>query len=733
MKHNYLIVVLMLFTSFAEGKEKSDMEIIREKIYAEYSAYNPDDRRVRHILETLKDDGTWPGINYADTSRIAFEHTRHLDNMILMARAYTIKDSKYKGDKQLKQAIDKSLNYWLENDFICENWWNNQIGTPGSMINLLYLLDNDLTREQTDKMIRIAGRANMNASGARPSGDRVKIAALLAKNLLFQRNEAAFDEIIKIIEGEMKLYTKESEAVNAEGSRNRNYFEGGRGMQADFSFHHRIDRVNNTTSYGLGFLSSYVEFAELVNGTKYQFTGNAVKLATDYFLDGICKQMIYGRSVDPGVMNRDITRPKSKEFADSALPESLLRLSDYRRDELESIIHARKGEPFTPASYAKFFWQTEHFVFQRPTFYTSVRMFSVRNRNMEEPYNGEGLINHYRADGTNYLSLDGNEYLNIVPAFNFRKIPGTTVVQADTMPSERTVQQNGLTEFVGGVTDGLYGAAAFDFKSPHNPLSARKAWFFFDDCYVCLGADIGSIDRFPVATTLNQCYLRSDVTVNRGAENTVTGKGSRTLDGVKWIFHDHTGYIFPLSQKIGLSNQTESGSWFKANRQTSVSKEMIGKDIFTLWIDHGVKPSAAGYEYIVMPATDIAKIEKFTAQPTVKILNNTKSIQSVKSSDLAYFVFYEPGEAGVTDDLNIRANAPCMIMLSLKNNKIEAISISDPLRKSAAVEITVNSKINVSDENVSAVWDKKSNTTGLTVKLPQDDFAGKSVTFSLLK
>ena len=98
---------------------------------------------------------------------------------------------------------------------------------------------------------------------------------------------------------------------------------------------------------------------------------------------------------------------------------------------------------------------------------------------MEEPYNGEGLTNHYRADGANYISVDGNEYFDFAPVCNFRKIPGTTVVQADTMPNENQIQKDGLTDFVGGVTDGLFGAAVFDFKSPHNPLSAKKS------CDVC--------------------------------------------------------------------------------------------------------------------------------------------------------------------------------------------------------------------------------------------------------
>ena len=55
---------------------------------------------------------------------------------------------------------------------------------------------------------------------------------------------------------------------------------------------------------------------------------------------------------------------------------------------------------------------------------------------------------------------------------------------------------------------------------------------------------------------------------------------------VKWVFHNKVGYIFPEDQKVGLSNETKSGSWFSINRQTTTSKEEVKADAFALWIDH---------------------------------------------------------------------------------------------------------------------------------------------------
>jgi chondroitin AC lyase len=727
MKIKYIAIVLVLICCCNIVSSQSDFESLRVKIAQQYIAPSVNDNQINRLINTIKSDGTWPGIDYVDTTRIAFQHAIHLSNMIELARAYEKPGSSFYKNSRLKQAIDASLNYWLKHDFICENWWNNQIGTPSAMINLLYLLDKDLSSQQLQGMLKIAGRANLDAPGARPSGDRAKIAGLYAETELFKRNEPVFRSILKVLEGEMKFYKKEDNARNALGEQHKNYYVGGRGMQQDYSFHHRADRVNNTTSYGMGFLGAFVEWAYLLHQTEYRFSDKSVHLAIDYYLDGVCKQMVYGRSTDPGVLNRDISRKGTGSIAGIGVPKELSELSNYRNAELLNIIHARKGEPFTVQPFAKFFWQTEHFVFQRPNFYTSVRMYSTRNRNMEEPYNGEGLTNHYRADGANYISVDGNEYFDFAPVCNFRKIPGTTVVQADTMPNENQIQKDGLTDFVGGVTDGLFGAAVFDFKSPHNPLSAKKSWFFFDDKYVCLGAAINSTDAFPVATTLNQCFLKGNVTVNNGKKTQIMKKGERALDHVKWVFHNKIGYIFPEDQKVGLSNETKSGSWFSINRQTTTSKEEVKADAFALWIDHGIKPVDGHYSYIVMPSTDIQKIEGYTANPSVTIISNTADMQAVKNDSIAYFVLYKAGTMTLSDNNTIiKSNAPCMLMIRYNKEVIKSITVSDPTRKLKTLELVINKKIHTPDNNVTTVWDDDTALMTLVIRLPKDDFAGSS-------
>src|SRR5690606_6003107 len=133
--------------------------------------------------------------------------------------------------KQLKKKIITSLGYWVDNDFVGDNWHDNQISTPTNLVNLMLVIGEELPQDLVDRAQPIIGRAHMAASGARPSGDRIVIAGILANDLLCVSDRTAFNQIINLIAGEV------------------NFGSGERRTQRDCSCRNREDRVNNTTSY----------------------------------------------------------------------------------------------------------------------------------------------------------------------------------------------------------------------------------------------------------------------------------------------------------------------------------------------------------------------------------------------------------------------------------------------------------------------------------------------------
>jgi len=353
---------------------------------------------------------------------------------------------------------------------------------------------------------------------------------------------------------------------------------------------------------------------------------------------------------------------------------------------------------------------------------------------MEVAYNGEGLKNHHYADGSNFISLTGDEYYDIFPVFDWQKIPGTTIVQKPSLPSDSEIQKKGLTEFVGAVTDGIYGAAVFDFKSLLDPLTAKKAWFFFDSEYVCLGTDINSSSDLNVATTLNQCLLRGEVVVMNDNKTEIINKGDRGLKKVRWVLHDNVGYYFPDPSDVNLLNQVATGSWYSINKQSDSPKDEVSKDVFKLWIDHGKRPGNDKYQYIVIPVTDRKGIESFAAGNNIEIISNSSDLQAVRHSGLGICqaLFYRAGTVLVAPGITVSIDSPGLVMVKTEGGKLKSVSVSDPSGRLSKIHLTASVKIEGSGDGFTFNWNEKEGVTNVSIDLPLNEYAGKGVTLDLV-
>ncbi|MBC7903677.1 MAG: chondroitin lyase [Gemmatimonadaceae bacterium] len=654
----------------------NDLEIIRQRVIADLLNEKEVERHfIDKLFETLKPDGSWPDINYKDLSRTAFQHSRHLMNMLDMSRAYRKPGSPLKGNANLKKAISSALDLWLANDFICENWWWNEMGTPNLMINTLLVMDEELTEKQKTDGLRIAGRANLRASGARPGGDLIQIAGMLGKQALFARNELVLDTVVRTMASEIKVTT-------------------GRGLKPDMSFHHRVDNVISTLTYGTGYANAFAYWAVKIAGTKYSLPDSASRLLIDYFIDGISQSMIYRMYPDPGAMNRDITRRNAVEEEGLGLPENLAKISTYRAKELEEIIKVRSGKLKPSFTKDRFFWHSSYLTHQRPLFFVSVRMHSSRASNMEQPHNEEGILNHHYGDGSNFISRTGKEFTNIFPVWDWQKIPGTTVLQKPEMPHWNVLAKKGLTDFSGAATDGHYTVAGFDFSSVHDPLTARKSWFFFDREYVCLGAAINTTADLPVFTTVNQTLLNGAVKTRDAKGQRAIDTGRHLLSSTTWIHHDSVGYLFHSPTTIAVYAGIQKGNWRRINHQAWATTEEVSENIFSAWFDHGRKVKNASYQYIVLPAVAVKELETYSKKNDVVILSNSADLQAVqhKGLNLTQAVFYKPGGLQIAKDIFIKVDQPCILMLHSGNGMIDRIHLAEPTHKLQTIQLTATDK-----------------------------------------
>src|SRR4030095_642535 len=379
-----LVLIPILFVLFSydrPGKiEKtnspSDLETIRQRIIDDLLAPPINEQKIQRLIDSINSDGSWPGINYKDTSRTGFQHSIHLENMLDLARAYKKYGTKFYQNADVKKTVLSALDFWIAHDFICENWWWNEMGTPNWIINTLLVLDDDLTGKQKMEGARIASRASLTGFGARAGGDFVPISGMVVKQGLFKRNDSIVRKALKVMADQIKITTD-------------------RGIKPDLSFQHRVDNVTSIHSYGTNYVSSFAYWAVKTAGTTYKLPGEALKLLIDYYLDGVCKSMAYGIYPDPGAKNRDLSRKGDLGPEGTDIPENLLKSSDYRKKELEEIIKIRKGEKNPGKTWNRYYWWSSYFVHQRKNYFASVRMHSSRQNNVEAPYNEEGLKNHH--------------------------------------------------------------------------------------------------------------------------------------------------------------------------------------------------------------------------------------------------------------------------------------------------------------------------------------------------
>ena len=70
-------------------------------------------------------------------------------------------------------------------------------------------------------------------------------------------------------------------------------------------------------------------------------------------------------------------------------------------------------------------------------------------------------------------------------------------------------------------------------------------------------------------------------------------------------------------------------------------------------------------------------------------------------------------------------------MVKMKEGRLAEISVSDPSRELNRFNLSVSEKIDKQGENFQTVWNADQSTTHISIALPQDNYAGDSVTIQL--
>lgn len=685
-----------------KSNDMKDLQVLKKRVLEPFFKKEIQKEKIKKYLKNQLTDGSWKDLNYKHKSPFIWKTSHHLGRIMKLGLAYKHPDSPFKGDRKVKASILKGMDYWLQHDFKNSNWWWNIIDIPRRISEIGILMGDDFSKNQKKKMIAIIKRSDLKGNPYHLTGQNLVWQARNNINLgIFQKKVKTTKQALLIISNEIKVSVKE-------------------GIQHDNSFHQHGALLYNH-GYGAGFAVDCTHLIKLAYGTQFAFSKKKISIMSNYILDS-SQWMIYKNTLDYGANGRAITRPnKSAKYLIRA-SENLIAIKAERTAEFKELIKRINKQEATPLVGNKYFWRTDFMAHQRGAYYTSARMHSKRTFRSDGAHNGEGKTIHHMADGCNFLMVTGDEYIDIYPLWDWKKIPGTTIEQNKKFKSKTNIK--GEKNFVGGVSDGNFGMSFFNFK--YLKLSAHKAWFFFDDEYVCLGSAINCKSSNNVVTTINQCFLKGKTTVFSNGRKHVLAKSNRKLKSAQAIHHNKVAYILNSKATVALKNNAQKGNWKKISDDQS--DKVITKDIFKLYLEHGSKPTNKKYAYTVVPNIKASEVEKYIKKENIKILKNTKDIQAVTSTslNLTQIAFFKPSTLKIDASLSVTVDKMCLLMIQRIGNNIK-LSISDPMQKLKTINVQISGKLT----GKSAKHDSTTNTTTISVNLPRGPYSGKTVIYHL--
>jgi len=597
----------------------------------------------------MRPDGSWADIDYSVTDRENWTPSAHVFRLQAMAVAYRRAADAGKPDAELRAKVLAGLGYWFKADPHCTNWWWNEIGVPQTIGYVMLLVEEDLTPELKRQGIEVLRRS--------------KWKTWTGQNLVWGTT-------IQVMRGCLE----DSPAVVGEAY-GRMYQEirvakgHEEGIQADWSFHQHGDLLYSG-GYGAGFTTDCARFVDLAKDTRFAVPAGKLGILESYVLDGQ-QWMVRGDIWDYSVTGRELVRPGKSAAGLGRAVEMLAKFSDGRQKELADFAARLRGDEGAPPLVGnRQFWKSDYMSHSRAGYLTSVRMYSERTLNTDGYTNGENKKSHHLADGATYIYRTGDEYKDIFPVWEWHRVPGTTCEQGTPLVPEK-VHYRGKTKFVGGASDGTYGVAAQDLKS--GGLTAKKAWFYFDDEFVCLGAGISCSTDNPVCTSVNQCLL----------------KGNLEKHGSAAALHDSVGYVvFPGGGgKVEIRGEKQVGSWHEISPGSS---REISLGVFSMWIDHGRRPKDAGYAYAVLPGADGGRMDVWMTTPPVEVVSNTPRLQAVKQTKLGMIeaVFWEAGAVDGGEGFKVSVDRPCVVLVR-REGRGGHVAVANPVNEAMTVEVGI--------------------------------------------
>jgi chondroitin AC lyase len=686
-----LMLILNLFligSSFAANDAVFDtiMQRVRVNEWEEITDIKKLNSTVAGLLNTINSDGSWSDLDYNSTVASNWPGTTHLNRVLDLSLAYTLKSSNYYNNSNVSQKIIASLNFFYTRDPQSTNWYVHQIGNPQRLGRILILM----------------------------RGGTEKIPSTLENNILKRIKETGSDPLTRTGANKSDIaihwvyrgcLTKDHQVL-AHGVEQVFYpvfMTTQEGLQHDYAYFQHGQQLY-TGGYGVAFVRNTLNLAVCTLGTEYELSNEKTNLLTTFFRDHYLN-IIRGQTYMYNTVGRQIALSGGV----GASYVAALALKFKKIDPGNAAVYDAAAARLSSTRSADYqiptrhyhYWRGDYTLVNSPEYAFDVRMASNRICRNENG-NGQNLKGYFLTEGAYSVVLDGSEYRNIFPVWDWAKIPGTTLPHMATIPNPGQWEKPGNAVFAGGVSNGNYGVTTYfmDNQEYNVNTEAKKSWFMFGEEIVCLGAGIKSMATVNVNTTVNQCMQNGGAYAKQtGSESYVSIGSTVSYSGtLEWVHHNKVAYYFPNGGNLNLSFAPQSGSWYSI--ATTESKTNLTSNVFKLWFNHGYRPTQARYEYIIVPNKTLTQARNYNVSDIV-IAANGADLQAVYNKKLKLWgmVFYKATTFS-NDDFSVSVDAPCVLMMENPGTSMIKGWLADPSQSLSTINVQYISKTSGNSETI---------------------------------
>lgn len=690
-----------------------------------------------------------------------------------MATAYAAENCRLYHNEDLKERILYALEWLYDNGYnenynvekqLYGNWWHWEIGIPQALGSTVILMYEDLTQEQIDKFYATLYRFNQDPTVV------YKVQGwgtmeMTSANLMDTSLVAALRSAIGNTQDGIGA------AVNALGTVTGFVTEGDGFYEDGSCIQH--SNLAYTGGYGLTLLKGIERILLLSNDTAWQASADDLESVYTWIWEGYRPLFADGAMMDM-VSGRSIARPSHTELETGrGILEAIVLLADgapedrkeqllsfakkqvlagaenldtfYSGMEASSMIAAKQlaaddsveADDGTP--YTKIFGSMDKATIHREGYTLGISMFSSRTGNFEY-MNKENTKGWHISDGALFLyngdaGQFSNNYWNTIDP---HRLPGITTDHTEGTNYESGLAYTSDKDYAGGSSvEDLYATIAMDFHGQNTDLTAKKAWFAFDDEVVALGTDISGITK-DTETIIENKQIRDDGSnaLVVDGEETQAELGESSAAGVEYAWiegnsgTDSIGYYFPEGEDLEIKREARTGSFQDINGAVAdgaAGSEDVTRDYLSLAVSHGdgTEEGAEDYAYVLLPGRTEEETAEYASGSEIEIISNTAEVQAAadRSSGASGYQFWTAASAG-----NVSADQASSVTMKEEDGTLK-LGISDPSQTQDSVTIHVSGYKNL--QYVDGDQEAVVNATEDGVDITVNTSAGAGKTYEL--